>query len=87
MNDLMASKGSFNTNKRDIDMMFTKMRLTIKDVCHMLSVERDKLNKMVKNDPNFPRPIKEGSTRQSAVYFDHAELIEWWEEKKQTRYS
>ena len=64
-----------------------KMRLTIKEVCQMLSIERDKLNKMVKNDPNFPRPIKEGNTRQAAVYFDHSELIEWWNEKKLTRFS
>ena len=42
---------------------------------------------MVKDDLSFPRPIKEGQTRQSAVYFDLSELVEWWEEKKQTRYS
>ncbi len=64
-----------------------KLRLTMNEVCHFLSVQRDKLNKMVKDDPTFPRPIKEGSTRQSAVYFDHSELIEWWEVKKQTRHS
>ena len=64
-----------------------KLRLTMNEVCHFLSVQRDKLNKMVKDDPSFPRPIKGGSTRQSAVYFDHSELIEWWEVKKQARYS
>ena len=64
-----------------------KLRLTMNEVCHFLSVQRDKLNKMVKDDPTFPRPIKEGFTRQSAVYFDHSELIEWWEVKKQARCS
>ena len=64
-----------------------KMRLTITEVCHLLSVQRDKLNKLVKDDPSFPRPIKEGLTRQSAVYFDQSELREWWEVKKQARYS
>jgi predicted DNA-binding transcriptional regulator AlpA len=78
---------SIGGNKGDMNMMYTKLRLTIKDVCHMLSVERDKLNKLVKTDPSFPRPIKEGASRQAAVYFDHSELIEWWEVKKQARYS
>lgn len=64
-----------------------KMRLTPNEVCHLLSVQRDKLNKIVKDDPDFPRPIKEGKARQSAVYFDHSELVEWWEGKKQARYS
>ena len=52
------------------------------ETCHFLSVQRDKLNKMVKDDPSFPRPIKEGASRQAAVYFDHSELLDWWEDKK-----
>jgi predicted DNA-binding transcriptional regulator AlpA len=64
-----------------------KLRLTISETCHFLSVQRDKLNKMVKEDSSFPRPIKEGTSRQSAVYFDHSELLDWWEVKKQARYS
>lgn len=64
-----------------------KLRLTINETCHFLSVQRDKLNKMVRDDPSFPRPIKEGASRQAAVYFDHGELIGWWENKKQARYS
>jgi predicted DNA-binding transcriptional regulator AlpA len=65
-----------------------KLRLTMNETCHFLSVQRDKLNKMVKDDSSFPRPIKEGTSRQAAVYFDHSELIEWWEvKKKQARYS
>lgn len=64
-----------------------KLRLTMNETCHFLSVQRDKLNKMVKEDSSFPRPIKEGTSRQAAVYFDHSELIEWWEvKKKQARY-
>ena len=62
-----------------------KLRLTVNETCHFLSVQRDKLNKMVKDDLSFPRPIKEGVTRQSAVYFDHNELVEWWEVKKMSR--
>ena len=62
-----------------------KLRLTMNETCHFLSVQRDKLNKMVKDDASFPRPIKEGQTRQAAVYFDHSELVEWWEGKKISR--
>lgn len=64
-----------------------KLRLTVNETCHFLSVQRDKLNKMVKDDPSFPRPIKEGQTRQSAVYFDRIEIEGWWEGQKQARYS
>jgi len=64
-----------------------KLRLTVNETCHFLSVQRDKLNKMVKDDASFPRPIKEGASRQAPVYFDHTELVEWWENKKQARYS
>ena len=63
-----------------------KLRLTMNETCHFLSVQRDKLNKMVNDDPSFPRPIKEGVTRQAAVYFDHSELLDWWEDKKKKRY-
>lgn len=84
-NELITGNTGGNTG--DMNMMYTKLRLTIKDVCHMLSVERDKLNNLVKSDPSFPKPIKEGQTRQAPVYFDYNELIEWWENKKQARYS
>lgn len=63
-----------------------KLRLTVKEVCHILSFQRDKLNKTVKDDPSFPRPIKDGTSRQAAVYFDRVEIDEWWEAKKQARY-
>lgn len=86
MNETGGTTCKIEGSKGDINTMY-KLRLTIKDVCHMLSIERDKLNKLVQNDESFPRPIKEGQTRQSAVYFDHGELVEWWEVKKQARYS
>uniref|UniRef100_UPI003FCDBCD1 helix-turn-helix transcriptional regulator n=1 Tax=Acinetobacter sp. TaxID=472 RepID=UPI003FCDBCD1 len=64
-----------------------KIRLTVSETCHILSVQRDKLNKMVKDDPSFPRPIKDGASRQAAVYFDRVEIKGWWEDKKQARYN
>lgn len=64
-----------------------KLRLTLQETCHILSFKADKLHKMVKTDPAFPRPIKEGTTRQASVYFDRVEIEEWWEKKKRERYS
>jgi predicted DNA-binding transcriptional regulator AlpA len=64
-----------------------KLRLTVNEVCHLLSIRRDKLNKLVKSDPDFPIPIKEGTSRQAPVYYDRVELDKWWENKKQARYS
>lgn len=45
-----------------------KLRLTIDAVCNFLSVERDKLNKLVKDDPSFSRPIKEGETQGNQLF-------------------
>lgn len=86
MNEIMAIKRNTEVYKGD-SIGMQKLRLTIKDVCHLLSIGRDKLNKLINNDPSFPRPIKEGFTRQAAVYFDRSELVEWWENQKQARYS
>lgn len=36
----------------------------------MLSIKADKLRKLITEDETFPRPIKDGQNRQSAVYFD-----------------
>lgn len=44
----------------------------------MLSITSSKLEKYIKEDSSFPRPIKDGITRQAAVYFDTYELHEWW---------
>lgn len=86
MKEIVGITRNTEGSKRDI-MGMQKLRLTINETCHFLSVKRDKLNKLCKDDPSFPRPIKEGVSRQAAVYFDHSELLDWWEEKKKTRYS
>lgn len=59
-----------------------KLRLTKKEVCHILSIKADALNKLISRDLSFPRPIKEGVTRQAAVYFDRQDIESWWESKK-----
>ncbi|WP_447501844.1 hypothetical protein [Acinetobacter pittii] len=72
MNQVTINGGQFNT------LLTQKLRLTKKEVCVMLSITSSKLEKYIKDDSSFPRPIKDGITRQAAVYFDTYELHEWW---------
>ena len=59
-----------------------KLRLTKNEVCHILSIKADKLTKLLQTDVSFPRPVKEGVTRQAAVYFDRQDVENWWVNKK-----
>ncbi|WP_151781787.1 helix-turn-helix transcriptional regulator [Acinetobacter bereziniae] len=58
-----------------------KIRITKKEVCFLLSIKADKLRKIMIEDETFPRPIKDGTTRQAAVYFDVSEIELWWRNK------
>ncbi|MFW1849351.1 AlpA family transcriptional regulator [Acinetobacter guillouiae] len=60
-----------------------KFRLTINEVCTMLSVGRDKLNRLEKEDQSFPKSMKDGKNRQSAVYYDYQEISVWYESWKE----
>ncbi len=46
---------------------------------------RSSIERLIKCDPSFPRPIKMGEHRQSAVFFDDDELKEWIEAQKAKR--
>lgn len=54
-----------------------KLLVTKNDVCKMLSMGRDALDKIIKTDSNFPRPIKKGDSRQASVYFKVKEIHRW----------
>lgn len=43
-------------------------------VCVMLGVSLSGLKKRRKRDPLFPKPIKDGASRQAAVYYVLAEV-------------
>lgn len=58
------------------------LRLSMNKVCVMLDVTREGLRKLAANDPEFPKPLKNGSSRQAHVYFDYASLVEWHEKRK-----
>ena len=63
------------------------LRLSMNKVCGMLDVTREGLRKLMLNDPDFPRALKSGSSRQAAVYFDYQDLIKWHENQKKQHYS
>ena len=50
-----------------------------------IGLSQGALEKMVKTDPSFPRPIKLGEHRQSTVLFDEAELAGWVQSLKARR--
>lgn len=59
-----------------------KLRLSFNEVCDLLSVKRDSLYRLIKIDNTFPKPIKDGETKQAACYFDYQDILNWHENKK-----
>jgi predicted DNA-binding transcriptional regulator AlpA len=51
----------------------------------MLDLSVEGLRKLMAKDSTFPKPYKLGVTRQSPVYFDYAELVQWHNSKKQDK--
>jgi prophage regulatory protein len=43
------------------------------------------LDKLRKKDPTFPKPIKDGDTRQAAAYYVLAEVEAWLRTKIEAR--
>lgn len=79
----MLKIGSLNQSLKETqNMRAVPLRLTKNEVCTLLGVSRDKLSKMEREDDSFPKSIKEGVTRQAAVYYDHQEILEWYENWK-----
>ena len=66
-----------DANSRVNDSILVPLRLTKKQVCKLLSVSINQLRKITLADPNFPQPIKTGSSRQSGVYYDYREIHGW----------
>jgi len=65
-------------------MTIKPIRVQFKTACELLDISRESLRHIVRTDTAFPRPIKTGDSKQSAVYFDYAELLEWHNNQKQS---
>lgn len=46
-------------------------------LCKRLDLSRSGLDKLRKKDETFPKPIKDGTTRQAATYYVVAEIEAW----------
>lgn len=65
-------------------MTIQPIRVQFRTTCQILDISREALRHKVRTDASFPRPIKEGDTKQAPVYFDYAELVEWHNKQKQS---
>jgi prophage regulatory protein len=54
-------------------------------LCTWLDLSRSGLDKLRKKDPAFPRPIKDGDSRQAAAYYVVAEVDAWLRAKIEAR--
>lgn len=63
-------------------MHINKIRIQFNTVCEILDMSRDSVRNLIRKDPNFPTPIKQGESKQSPVYFDYQDLLNWHESKK-----
>jgi len=68
-------------------MVFDSSQIRIRFItaCKFLDVSREGLRYIMKTDKSFPAPLKTGSTKQSPVYFDYNELVEWHKAKLAAR--
>lgn len=63
----------------------SQIRIRFITACKFLDVSREGLRYIMKTDKSFPAPLKTGSTKQSPVYFDYNELLEWHKAKLAAR--
>lgn len=68
-------------------MVFDSSQIRVRFItaCKFLDVSREGLRYIMKTDKSFPVPLKTGSTKQSPVYFDYNELVEWHKAKLAAR--
>lgn len=53
------------------------VRLTKKEVCALLRLSLNELRMYTIEDKEFPKAIKNGTTKQSSVYYDYNEILQW----------
>lgn len=54
-----------------------KLLITQSKLINGLDLTRSGLEKLRIKDPTFPKPIKDGESRQAAVYYVMAEIEAW----------
>ena len=54
-------------------------------LCDWLDLSRSGLDKLRKKDPSFPKPLKDGDSRQAAAYYVVSEVESWLRSKIEAR--
>ncbi len=54
-------------------------------LCEWLDLSRSGLDKLRKKDPTFPKPLKDGDSRQAAAYYVVSEVESWLRSKIEAR--
>ncbi|WP_028240520.1 helix-turn-helix transcriptional regulator [Stutzerimonas azotifigens] len=54
-------------------------------LCDWLDLSRSGLDKLRKKDPTFPKPLKDGDSRQAAAFYVVAEVDAWLRSKIEAR--
>lgn len=63
-------------------MTISPIRVQFNTACQILDISREKLRHLQRVDETFPKALKMGESKQSAVFFCYAELIAWHEKQK-----
>lgn len=66
----------------NIEALPQDQRLTPKpELCRSLGMTRSGLDKLAKKDPEFPKPLKFGTSKQAQCYYVVDEVNAWLEAK------
>ncbi len=55
--------------------------ITKPNLCRAMDMTRSGIDKLLKNEPSFPRPLKFSDSQQATCYFPIAEIDSWLEDK------
>lgn len=69
--------------KNGCNMKVNPIRIQFSTACQILDVTRESLRHTIRKDPTFPAPLKMGTSKQSPVFFDYQELVDWHNSKKE----
>lgn len=68
-----------------LDTTPAKALIRKSSLCDKLDLSRSGLDKLSKKDPTFPKPIKDGESRQAAAFYVVAEVDAWLRAKIEAR--
>ncbi|CJK78998.1 Predicted transcriptional regulator [Streptococcus pneumoniae] len=69
----------------NIDRYPNKALIRKSALCDWLDLSRSGLDKLCKKDPTFPKPLKDGESRQAAAFYVVAEVESWLRSKIEAR--